>query len=299
VIVPRRITATPDMAGRTCPYCRFPIKMGAPAVECGACRAIQHEECFVENGGCAIAGCDAGPTPTGQRIVIPGPEWSPPAPSVQPAPPSGGVPPPPSSQAPERRLRSLAPTIIVSGLALLVGGAAVALLVSGGNRSPGSGATKVGALSNTASSTANSGTASTAGPTTNSSTTTVSTPVPQTTASNVTGRDANGFNTGPGCSDNPNTLLPGCSDSPSTPNGDPESSCPSNGVIVDAQTTTCGLAENVFAGYTSDGVVSARSPKTGQSYSFSCQTAGPGTTRFTICHAQDGGTTLYMRWHKR
>ena len=112
-----------------------------------------------------------------------------------------------------------------------------------------------------------------------------------------TGQDSAGYNTGPSCSDDPNSPLPGCSDSPSTPNGDPNGSCP-NGITVDAQTTTCGLAENVYSNYSSDGQVSATSPKTGHTITFDCQTGGSGTTGYTICVRHDGAVTLYLRWHK-
>jgi Prokaryotic RING finger family 1 len=43
--------------GRTCPYCRFPLKRDVPAVRCDACGAFYHEECWQEGGGCAILGC--------------------------------------------------------------------------------------------------------------------------------------------------------------------------------------------------------------------------------------------------
>jgi hypothetical protein len=67
---------------------------------------------------------------------------------------------------------------------------------------------------------------------------------------------------------------------------------------VDAQTTTCSLAENVYSNYSSDGQVGATSPKTGQTVTVDCQTGGSGTTGYTICEGQDGAATLYLRWHK-
>lgn len=51
--------ATPDMSGRSCPYCRFPLKEGAPIATCADCRAVHHEDCWGENNGCAIGGCGA------------------------------------------------------------------------------------------------------------------------------------------------------------------------------------------------------------------------------------------------
>lgn len=44
-------------AGRTCPYCRFPLKQGAGGVACGVCGAVHHADCWHDNGGCAIMGC--------------------------------------------------------------------------------------------------------------------------------------------------------------------------------------------------------------------------------------------------
>jgi hypothetical protein len=112
----------------------------------------------------------------------------------------------------------------------------------------------------------------------------------------VNGRDSSGFNYGPGCSDNPSSSLPGCSDSPSIPNGDTEGSCP-NGITVDQQTTSCGLAENVYVNYKTDGLVTARSPERGQDYTFTCTTAGAGTTGYRVCLGQAGDSPLYLRWH--
>jgi Prokaryotic RING finger family 1 len=44
-------------AGRSCPYCRFPLKQGAEGVACAACGAVHHADCWQDNGGCAIMGC--------------------------------------------------------------------------------------------------------------------------------------------------------------------------------------------------------------------------------------------------
>jgi hypothetical protein len=110
----------------------------------------------------------------------------------------------------------------------------------------------------------------------------------------VTGRDASGYNIGPGCSDNPSSSLPGCRDSPSTPSG-ADRSCP-NGITVDAQSTTCALALSVRANYRGDGLVTGYSPERGNSYTFSCYTGGGGTTGYTICIGHAGDSELYARW---
>ena len=120
------------------------------------------------------------------------------------------------------------------------------------------------------------------------------TPPPALIAPPVTGSDGQ-YNTGPNCSDNPSSPLPGCADSPSTPNGDPETTC-AGGITTDAQTTSCGLAENVKAAYRHDGTLVGRSPERGRDYVFACRTGGPGTTHMTICHGQAGSAILYLRW---
>ena len=53
--------ATRELAGRSCPYCRFPLKEGGAIATCPSCNAVHHAECYTENGGCAVAGCTAGP----------------------------------------------------------------------------------------------------------------------------------------------------------------------------------------------------------------------------------------------
>ncbi|HEY4898005.1 MAG TPA: hypothetical protein VII01_18190 [Solirubrobacteraceae bacterium] len=110
----------------------------------------------------------------------------------------------------------------------------------------------------------------------------------------VTGRDREGFNTGPGCSDNPSSLQPGCSDSPSAPSGS-DKSC-GGGLTVDSQSTSCGLAQSVRSNYHGDGALTAYSPERGASYAFTCSTGGPGTTHLTICVGRAGSAELYVRW---
>lgn len=41
----------------SCPYCRYVIKVGVPAIVCPACALPHHEECWRENGGCTTYGC--------------------------------------------------------------------------------------------------------------------------------------------------------------------------------------------------------------------------------------------------
>ena len=53
--------ALPDQAGKSCPYCRFPIKQGLPVVTCDSCSSTHHDDCWAENKGCAVVGCGGGP----------------------------------------------------------------------------------------------------------------------------------------------------------------------------------------------------------------------------------------------
>jgi hypothetical protein len=58
------MTISSGEAGKTCPYCRFPLKQGAPGVCCDACGTIHHEECWEEAGGCVVVGCSGAGTTT-------------------------------------------------------------------------------------------------------------------------------------------------------------------------------------------------------------------------------------------
>ncbi len=72
--MPQTRVATADDAGRSCPYCRFPIKQGAEVAACGVCGAPHHMECWDENGGCAVVACAGGPgsVPAPSRVSAPG-----------------------------------------------------------------------------------------------------------------------------------------------------------------------------------------------------------------------------------
>jgi hypothetical protein len=152
---PTARTATPEDAGRVCPYCRFALKPGAEVIECGGCRAPHHADCWSDNGGCAMMGCVGGPAPTEaagdaptEVLPPPPPPPPPPVPAAAPgpaaapvaqaatpapaAPPSGGPPyPPPGGPAPRGSSwggPALVAAVLV--LALAVAGGAVALVVS-------------------------------------------------------------------------------------------------------------------------------------------------------------------------
>ena len=112
----------------------------------------------------------------------------------------------------------------------------------------------------------------------------------------VTSQDSNGYNVGPGCSDDPQTSLPGCDDSPSAPGGDAVSSCSGGGALeVYSATTSCGLASAVVSNYSTDGQVTV-TDGSGTTNTFTCQTGGQGTTGDTICVSGTGLNELYLRW---
>ena len=286
---PQAARAGPEVAGRVCPRCGIAIAPGAPAVPCRACGTPHHQECFAAHGGCAVVGCPANPLTPPQVQVAPPVVYAaypPPAPST--------------GTSPWLIAGAVVGGLLTVGLIIIV-----VLLAAGGSSSLSAtthqtAATPVKPISpdpgSTDGASGGSGGGGNAGglvspPKTN---VTPQAPLPLN-APGVTGTDAQGYNTGAGCSDNPSSTQPGCADSPSTPNGDPETTCP-GGISIDRQTTSCGLAENVKAAYRSDGLIVAVSPERGRSYAFTCQTGGPGTTHMTICHGQTGNSTLYLRW---
>lgn len=56
--------ATEDEIGKTCPYCRFPLKPGEQVMTCPACKLPHHADCWAENQGCTTYGCrGVAPTP--------------------------------------------------------------------------------------------------------------------------------------------------------------------------------------------------------------------------------------------
>ena len=65
------ITISSEEAGKTCPYCRFPLKAGGQAVRCDACGTVHHEECWEEGGGCAVLGCRNAGAASAPTVVAP------------------------------------------------------------------------------------------------------------------------------------------------------------------------------------------------------------------------------------
>lgn len=162
--------ATSEMVGRTCPYCRFGLELGVPVVACPVCKAVHHDDCWDENGGCAVALCAGGPSleqvdqEGGAEAVDPAPapdpdpEPPPPLPPVEPLPsatptekleiPRVAVAPPPgpasSSPPPPRgggsRLGWV--PLIAAAIVLAGGGVAAAIVLSGGTGSSDATATE-------------------------------------------------------------------------------------------------------------------------------------------------------------
>lgn len=148
---PERRVADGSIAGRTCPYCRFPLKTDTEVIVCGTCHAAHHLDCWADNSGCAVIGCAEAPasavqahdgatlrtppaspypvTPRKAKLHLTGDDW----PARSPAQP----PPPPLGTAHQNRTRSLGMSVAVALLALAIGSVGAALLIRGSqNRSP-------------------------------------------------------------------------------------------------------------------------------------------------------------------
>lgn len=75
--------AAGDEVGKTCPYCRFPLKPGEQVMACPACKVPHHADCWSENRGCTTYGCQGTsaptPSPVSPSILRPNSVLSPPA----------------------------------------------------------------------------------------------------------------------------------------------------------------------------------------------------------------------------
>src|ERR1044072_919317 len=76
--VPIMRAASADDVGRSCPYCRFAFKEGTEVTVCGICNAAHHADCWSDNGGCSIMGCEGAPSAGAGSTSTPEPR--PPAP---------------------------------------------------------------------------------------------------------------------------------------------------------------------------------------------------------------------------
>lgn len=66
---PGATVATEELAGKVCPYCRFPIKAGDEVVICPSCAVPHHADCWRENGGCTTYGCPSSPQMAGAQTT--------------------------------------------------------------------------------------------------------------------------------------------------------------------------------------------------------------------------------------
>ncbi len=51
------LLVAPTLQGKTCPYCRYPIKNKADIMVCPGCKLPHHRECWQENRGCTTFAC--------------------------------------------------------------------------------------------------------------------------------------------------------------------------------------------------------------------------------------------------
>lgn len=119
-----KIADTSD-AGHNCPYCRFAFKPGIELVVCGVCAAHHHQDCWADNGGCAVLGCAAAPV-AGQSAAA--------APTVAAAAPRTPAPDaaPPVVAPAASRLRSRQPLLFgLAGLVVVAAIVVATLAVSG------------------------------------------------------------------------------------------------------------------------------------------------------------------------
>lgn len=49
---------TSNYLGKVCPYCKTPFKDDDDIVVCSACEMPHHKDCWVDNQGCTIFGCN-------------------------------------------------------------------------------------------------------------------------------------------------------------------------------------------------------------------------------------------------
>lgn len=66
----------PTSRAGACAICMSPIAMGEDTSQCAACAARYHQECWTENGGCAVYGCSQVPKTEGlTALEIPPAYW--------------------------------------------------------------------------------------------------------------------------------------------------------------------------------------------------------------------------------
>jgi len=94
---PTQGQATKTETGRSCPYCRFPLKEKDQITFCGVCESAHHSDCWEENGGCSVVACAGGPQEADASSAPPPTRNAPPPPPRH-DPPST---PPPRRETPQ------------------------------------------------------------------------------------------------------------------------------------------------------------------------------------------------------
>lgn len=114
--------------GRSCPYCRFPLKASTSAEQCEVCGAMHHEDCWNDGGGCAVHGCANNSANATQQMPGPPPQQAPSQPLQPQAPipamsgkPNLGYQQPPPPQPPAKR-KSTQIIALVAVVAIVGGG---------------------------------------------------------------------------------------------------------------------------------------------------------------------------------
>src|SRR3954447_16490829 len=83
---PQSGQATAVHTGKSCPYCRFPLKEGTSIMSCGVCGAAHHADGWSDNAnGGAVFACSGGPEAVAAAAAAPAPD----------AKSAAGAPPPP------------------------------------------------------------------------------------------------------------------------------------------------------------------------------------------------------------
>jgi hypothetical protein len=140
-----RVIATAADAGRSCPYCRFPLKEGTAAERCDSCNSLHHEDCWSDGGGCAVLGCaEAGKAAAATAATAPQAGWQgsayqpgapvpPQAPATQTY-PGYGAPPgyPPAQPAPHSPPRSGNQAVLVVAVIIALLGIGTGVAVATG-----------------------------------------------------------------------------------------------------------------------------------------------------------------------
>jgi hypothetical protein len=65
------VHASGTVAGSLCAICQTPIEDGAAVRDCPRCHLWFHEECWVENEGCATYGCELAPKTVKPSVAAP------------------------------------------------------------------------------------------------------------------------------------------------------------------------------------------------------------------------------------